>query len=584
MMESYEHEGRNAIIGNIHTELEQLNRKQIDDLNHLKSINHKLEEKVATLSQQLEKAKQADVHVKNVEGTDYKAMSILESVLLDREDTELLKAYLMKFKELYYDKWVKKALELTEMLVNNTDYKQAASILLFTRKNLTKELLQGQNLELVAKNGRSFLIDWLDLDSYDYERCLVQVFKLYRAIGEYYKESSIKRLLKHDFKNIMSNVFLMNSPKAITEMIRCYVAYDLIDECHLLFKQFINEWEFLKDTIMDVDLIRIVMNALLMGQDMKLLDQLSIEINQLGMDRPEIKSYFLYYDIINKSIEYKKGITELKPMIKQFELLSHGETNRLINYMNDKFAEVKGAKKQQIKTKVHQPPSIVTEIKKVKLNTIGILPTKMNRHPKRNQPFNNVRVQLALFVNRHTRNVKAYKWIFALKVKGYNEFYLTKNQLKELSKTNHGDYINVRNFDNQLNVKDERRIMLKYVIQPGSDETKFKWPSTDVNKNSSNNQAEHPELNSRSQLRKLGYQITGMKRKERWDVLESKAIPQLGLKSVAYTIAYLIRGRKAMKNGATKNQHAITEWEHDLQRLKSKYYKQDFRWPSTKVK
>lgn len=153
MMESHEHEGRNAIIENIHNELEQLNRKLIDDLNHLKSINQKFEEKVAALSQQLEKAKQTDTHVKNVEGIDYKTMRVLESVLLDREDTELLKAYLMKFKELYYDKWVEKVLELSEMLVNNMGYKQVASILIFTHQNLTKDLLEGQDLDLFTKLG-----------------------------------------------------------------------------------------------------------------------------------------------------------------------------------------------------------------------------------------------------------------------------------------------------------------------------------------------------------------------------------------------------------------------------------------------
>ena len=74
-----------------------------------------------------------------------------------------------------------------------------------------------------------------------------------------------------------------------------------------------------------------------------------------------------------------------------------------------------------------------------------------------------------------------------------------------------------------------------------------------------------------------------MKRNQRWDILTGKAVPQLGLKSVAYTIAYLIRGRKAMKNGMNRNQYAITEWEYDLQRLKDKYYKKEFKWPSTKV-
>jgi hypothetical protein len=55
------------------------------------------------------------------------------------------------------------------------------------------------------------------------------------------------------------------------------------------------------------------------------------------------------------------------------------------------------------------------------------------------------------------------------------------------------------------------------------------------------------------------------------------------LKKVVYTIAFLVRGRKAMKNGLVRNRNAITEWESDLEKLKKFHYKNDFVWPSTSV-
>jgi hypothetical protein len=44
-------------------------------------------------------------------------------------------------------------------------------------------------------------------------------------------------------------------------------------------------------------------------------------------------------------------------------------------------------------------------------------------------------------------------------------------------------------------------------------------------------------------------------------------------------IEYLVKLRKGQKNGVNKYHHAITEWEHDLTRLKKEYYRNEFKWP-----
>jgi hypothetical protein len=87
-------------------------------------------------------------------------------------------------------------------------------------------------------------------------------------------------------------------------------------------------------------------------------------------------------------------------------------------------------------------------------------------------------------------------------------------------------------------------------------------------------------LNGKSELRKRGYQITGTTREQRWKVLQ-RTVSEIGLKKVPYTIAGNVKLRKGQKDGVEKFSYAISEWEHDLAKLKRKYYKKDFNWPKT---
>ncbi len=90
------------------------------------------------------------------------------------------------------------------------------------------------------------------------------------------------------------------------------------------------------------------------------------------------------------------------------------------------------------------------------------------------------------------------------------------------------------------------------------------------------------EFNAESELRKIGYRITGLNRDQRWRVLINYALPNLGLEQTVKTITSHIRNRTSQVNGATKFKYSITEWEYDLNRLKKQFYKNDFKWPSVK--
>ncbi len=116
-------------------------------------------------------------------------------------------------------------------------------------------------------------------------------------------------------------------------------------------------------------------------------------------------------------------------------------------------------------------------------------------------------------------------------------------------------------------------------------DARFRWPSTEPQ------DAKNPvprgadaEYREQSPLFVLGYRIKGMSRDERWEVLTSDALSELGLREVAEIIARLCRERKRQGDGRQRYAYAIAEWEHDLARLKREYYdhaSEPFRWPST---
>lgn len=110
----------------------------------------------------------------------------------------------------------------------------------------------------------------------------------------------------------------------------------------------------------------------------------------------------------------------------------------------------------------------------------------------------------------------------------------------------------------------------------------FRWPGTEALESDGTGDSSG-EFQSETPLHRLGYQITGLSRARRWQVL-TVAVPSLGLEEVAGTIASNLRLRRAQVGGANRYANAIGEWEHDLSRLQTTYYsgsRENFQWPST---
>lgn len=116
----------------------------------------------------------------------------------------------------------------------------------------------------------------------------------------------------------------------------------------------------------------------------------------------------------------------------------------------------------------------------------------------------------------------------------------------------------------------------------------FRWPGTEAPESdgTGGTGGSGGEFQPETLLRALGYQITGLSRADRWQFLCVRAVPDLGLEEVVNTIASNIRLRRAQVGGADRYENAIGEWEHDLSRLRSTYFRGatgNFRWPSIDI-
>lgn len=113
---------------------------------------------------------------------------------------------------------------------------------------------------------------------------------------------------------------------------------------------------------------------------------------------------------------------------------------------------------------------------------------------------------------------------------------------------------------------------------------KWRWPTTQAAE-STKPSPKSPDKFPETDLEKLGYRTPDLLPEQRWDILVHTALPKLGLKKVADTIAGHCCRCKAQQGGKERYKKAISKWEHDLARLKQEYYDQGiysgFAWPST---
>lgn len=183
----------------------------------------------------------------------------------------------------------------------------------------------------------------------------------------------------------------------------------------------------------------------------------------------------------------------------------------------------------------------------------------------------NTRVILNLAVFANEKQDKMIKTIRteALTYRNGTQYFVSKKNSQKLREEAKPGYIHVLN--NKKNNPQGTKVKSPDL---------FAWPSTEITGKGFETADDSSGLSEISALRKMGYQITNTTREKRWSVLQA-AVPAIGLKKIAYTIAGNVKLRKGQKNGREKFRYAISEWEYDLQILKQKYYKNEFVWPKT---
>lgn len=90
------------------------------------------------------------------------------------------------------------------------------------------------------------------------------------------------------------------------------------------------------------------------------------------------------------------------------------------------------------------------------------------------------------------------------------------------------------------------------------------------------------KLLTETDLHRLGYQISGIYRSRRQDILSDIINNNLmSLENVVSIIYKLIRQREGIhKTGKRDFSYALHEWKLDLKLLKEKYYSNQFQWPN----
>lgn len=281
---------------------------------------------------------------------------------------------------------------------------------------------------------------------------------------------------------------------------------------------------------------------------------------------PDVDMVNLYLNIKNGKIDMNSGRSEISTLKKKGSLFTKKEREKLYICLDKRLMGLTKSNKSK------DQPVLSAENKTLrKIAFVTKLPGDQPKLASSQSPLQKELVQLAVYKDPFLEEQKGYIFIEVFVDKN-GKSYILEEDIKVLKKKIGSKWPDIRAYSEDSATAHKNPVNLH--------SPSFAWPSTEIKGTS--HIEEKNLLNEESQLKKLGYQITGLTRNKRWQILEV-AVKQLGLKKVAYTIAQNVKLRKGQKNGVNKFSYSIGEWEYDLNKLKQKYYKNDFTWPTTKI-
>jgi hypothetical protein len=398
------------------------------------------------------------------------------------------------------------------------------------------------------------------------------------------KEVSLKYYeILTKIKQIDGNIFECFDISLSLELLHTYLILDK-PFCNMLFMDILGDWKCFRNPMNEEQFEKLLLYGFALGNDDLIKEQIMEYESFIKSDRWSIK----FYRNIKKNLakEGNLNLEKIERAIKQFaklESFSAVEKEFILQEINSKLKQKTiVAKKMTRKIDSSNLDKKFAEFD-ITNDVIQLSPYNLPPGIKLGEINKQEKIHLAVFENEQMKNLLKIIHVNALCTSNRKDIYfVNKPMLKFIKEEAKPGYIHVINDKKNKAVNQSKPAVHTKINKPiiTKNSVSFSWPSTNVTGSSIESESDFNKLHEKSALRKMGYQITNTSREMRWSVLQ-RAVPALGLKKVAFTIASHIKLRKGQKNGKEKFSYAIREWEHDLKRLKRQYYKKDFTWPST---
>ncbi|UTE78491.1 hypothetical protein [Rossellomorea sp. KS-H15a] len=433
--------------------------------------------------------------------------------------------------------------------------------------NLNKE-----ELELLTK----YLIGLFEFRTNDVQD-LDTIYKTVLSIIKRYSHlKEIKNFLRTNVKRITDQILDTNNPNFISELASVFFHFNMNDLLLSYFERVIKKWEYIDSNIELNDFYRLLWFAFYLNKDRRLLKKVEASSAYLTQPKTDIILYNLFKNILNGTNVSSSELKKVESYQKQVISLDSFEKEKLFNSLNKR---IKKLEKETIHISPNQNQRDKINTNRATRKIMYVTKISGNEYiiPTTNKELTEEWIQLKVFKDTFSRKEDGYVLVKALSVSKEGKVYVTNNLYKDIRKKVGNKWLDVREYNGENKIeKRSGKEVLKHKV--------FSWPSTELSDNKSSISMDDKSLlNEESDLKKLGYQITGKSRENRWRILEI-AVKQIGLRKVAYTIAQHVKLRKGQKNGTKKFSYAIGEWEYDLAKLKSRYYKSNFTWPTTNIK
>lgn len=337
---------------------------------------------------------------------------------------------------------------------------------------------------------------------------------------------------------INTKILELNETELITNLSKCYFLYELKNELLGFIQLVIKEWDFIDANVSEEEFTRLLWYSCYVGKDHELVDKSSVSHKFLGLQKAEVQLYVAFHDIVNGKKELDK--IKIESLKKKMALFNNYEKVILFDFIDDMLTEYEEELQAKAKT-IPATKSVVGAEKGNGSKNLFLEEISKLSDSCKNKPVKNKEAFLAIYSSETSSSVHYH---VPVNVQHYGdglEYFISKKQLNKLKNDENGNWItiNYKNYKNEL----QKRERIQLIEEPKLQKSQKAIPVIQT-KPISANQLEEIDINSQSALRDLGYQITGLTRAKRWEILSQKAVPKLGLKKVVDIIAFLVRGRK----------------------------------------